>query len=423
MESQKGQNSKLPPQKIFHEDSYLTPYIPIFQEIYKREKQLLKKINKAYKNGLDTFSRGYNYYGIFEDETHYIVREWLPEAKAVFLMGDFNFWNREEHRLTKNEFGVFILHLPKSSVTIKEHSCIKLFIHASNGEYYDRNMAYARYCTQDEQSLAFCQRYVKVFRPKDKKKKAGLKKGYSRSGSMGQSPFKSKEKLVNDRKNEKPEQLLIYESHVGMSSEFGHVASYKYFMEHRLPYIKGQGYTAVQIMAVQEHAYYGSFGYQVTNFFAPSSRFGTPQEFRALVDRAHELGLKVVIDLVLSHASSNAFDGIGLMDGSGYQYFHGGDAGTHDVWGSKLFNYSKFEVLRFLGSNIRYWIDEFDVDGFRLDAVTSMLYKHHGVGVGFTGNYTEYFTNDVLDLVNNNFQITLNFFPKFFSQNPDNFLL
>lgn len=393
-----NQKKHLPPQKIFHEDSYLEPYIPIFQEIYKREKQLLETINKSYKNGLDTFSRGYNYYGIFEDETHYIVREWLPEARAVYLMGDFNFWNRDQHQLTKNEFGVWILHLPKSHVTIEENSCIKLFIHASNGEYFDRNMAYARYCTQDQNTLAFCQRYVKVFRPKDKSR-APKSKRRAALRSSAKSPYKSMEKIDHKRKYGKPPQMLIYESHVGMSSEFGHVASYKYFMEHRLPYIKGQGYTAVQIMAVQEHAYYGSFGYQVTNFFAPSSRFGTPQEFRDLVNRAHQLGLKVIIDLVLSHASSNAMDGIGEMDGSGYQYFHGGDAGTHDVWGSKLFNYSKFEVLRFLGSNIRFWIDEFDIDGFRLDAVTSMLYKHHGVGVGFTGNYQEYFTGDVLDLV------------------------
>lgn len=407
MEKQKSKQQKTktikktsPLKPIFEEDPYLVPYAPIYEKIYSKEKKLLAQIEKAYKEGFDQFSRGYEYYGIFEDESHYTVREWLPDAKAAFFMGDFNFWNREEHPMSKNEYGVFILTLPKKQYKIAEMSYIKLHIHGHNGEKYDRNMAYARYCTQNKEDNSFCQRYIKIFRPK----RLGLKRSFTDGSYFLKErtpPKKNVEKVTFSMTDLQPEQLLIYECHTGMSSEFGHVATYNYFTKYKLAYIKGQGYTAIQLMAIQEHAYYASFGYQVTNFFAPSSRFGTIDDLKNLIKKAHELGLKVIIDLVLSHASSNSNDGIGDMDGSGHQYFHGGDEGNHDVWGSKLFNYSKFEVLRFLCSNVRFWIEEFDVDGFRLDAVTSMLYKHHGVGVGFTGQYKEYFENDVLDLVRN----------------------
>lgn len=399
-------------QDIFKEDPKLIPHKNIFEEIYKREQKVLNQIEEAFPEGIDDFSRGYEYYGITEDEDEYTIREWLPEANSAYFMGDFNFWNREQHLMSKNKYGVFILTLSKSEVKIEEGSHIKLFIHGRNGEKYDRNMAYARYCSQDKTKHSYCQRYVKVFKPKLKQMTRTISDGCYRK-KPSPPPKKNDEKIDFMRKsNVDPEQLLIYECHVGMSSEFGHVASYEYFTKHRLPYIKGQGYTAIQLMAIPEHSYYASFGYQVTNFFAPSSRFGTPEEFKKLVEKAHELGLKVIIDLVLSHANANSLDGIGDMDGSGYQYFHDGEEGTHDVWGSKLFNYSKFEVLRFLASNVRYWIEEYGVDGYRLDAVTSMLYKHHGIGIGFTGEYHEYFENEVLDLVT--FAIFLVFFKKNF---------
>lgn len=387
-------------QKIFQEDPNLIPHKQIFEEIYKREEKILDQINNGFSKGLDEFSRAYEYYGIYETEDEYVIREWLPEAKSAFFMGDFNFWNRNEHIMSKDSYGVFTLTLSKSRVKIEPLSHIKLYIHGSNGKEYDRNMAYARYCTQDKDTHAYCQRYVRCFKQTKERLQRGNSGCYRKSTPL--PPQKNEEKIGFMRmrtSSERPEQLLIYECHVGMSSEFGKVASYEYFTKYRLPYIKGQGYTAIQLMAIQEHSYYASFGYQVTNFFAPSSRFGTPCEFKNLVDKAHELGLKVIIDIVLSHANANSLDGIGDMDGSGYQYFHEGDQGTHSVWGSKLFNYSKFEVLRFLCSNVRYWIEEFGVDGFRLDAITSLLYKHHGIGVGFTGEYHEYFQNDVLDLV------------------------
>ncbi|RDX89785.1 1,4-alpha-glucan-branching enzyme 1, chloroplastic/amyloplastic, partial [Mucuna pruriens] len=215
----------------------------------------------------------------------------------------------------------------------------------------------------------------------------------------------------------RPKSLRIYESHIGMSSpdlylvlkqmealdvqllisEQGHIYgepkinTYVNFRDDVLPRIKRLGYNAVQIMAIQEHSYYASFGYHVTNFFAPSSRFGTPEELKSLIDRAHELGLLVLMDIVHSHSSNNTLDGLNMFDGTDSHYFYPGSRGYHWMWDSRLFNYGSWEVLRFLLSNARWWLDEYKFDGFRFDGVTSMMYTHHGLEVSFTGNYNEYF--------------------------------
>jgi 1,4-alpha-glucan branching enzyme len=144
-------------------------------------------------------------------------------------------------------------------------------------------------------------------------------------------------------------------------------------------------------MAIQEHSYYGSFGYHVTGFFGVTSRQGSPDEFKYLVDKAHELGLRIIIDLVHSHASSNVMDGIAMYDGTDHCFSHSGPRGYHTQWDSMCFDYSKYEVKRFLLSNLAWWIDEYKVDGFRFDAVTSIMYTHHGIDYSFTGNYQEYF--------------------------------
>ena len=188
-----------------------------------------------------------------------------------------------------------------------------------------------------------------------------------------------------------PKQLLIYEAHVGIASPEGKVATYSEFTNNMLPRIKALGYNTIQLMAIQEHAYYASFGYQVTSFFAPSSRFGTPDDLRRLVDEAHRLGLIVLLDVVHSHASSNVLDGLNTFDGSDHGYFHAGEKGHHSLWNSRLFNYGHMEVLRFLLANLRYWKEEYGFDGFRFDGVTSMLYLHHGMNYAFSGHYGEYF--------------------------------
>lgn len=178
----------------------------------------------------------------------------------------------------------------------------------------------------------------------------------------------------------KPESLRIYEAHVGISSPEAKVSTYKEFTKNMLPRIHYLGYNAIQLMAVMEHAYYASFGYQVNNFFAASSRYGSPEDLKELVDTAHGLGISILLDVVHSHASKNVLDGLNMFDGTDHLYFHEGAKGRHELWDSRLFNYSSHEVLRFLLSNLRFWMDEYQFDGFRFDGVTSILYTHHGIG-------------------------------------------
>lgn len=195
-----------------------------------------------------------------------------------------------------------------------------------------------------------------------------------------------------------PKSLKIYECHIGMSSEEQTVASFEHFTDNILPKIVETGYNCVQIMAIQEHAYYASFGYHVTNFFATSGRYGPPDGLKRLIDTAHSMGIIVLMDLIHSHASSNVMDGISNWDGTNHHYFHEGQRGYHSQWDSRLFNYSHWEVLRFLLSNIAWWMEEFHFDGFRFDGITSMLYKHHGIRYSFSGQYHEYFDDHLVDL-------------------------
>lgn len=191
--------------------------------------------------------------------------------------------------------------------------------------------------------------------------------------------------------------LKIYECHVGMSSEDGIINTYNDFRENVLPKIKETGYNAIQLMAIMEHVYYGSFGYHVTNFFAVSSRYGNPEELKELIDTAHSMGMIILLDVVHSHASMNVLDGLNKFDGTDHQYFHEGRRGRHDLWDSRLFNYDSWEVLRFLLSNLRWYLEEYQFDGFRFDGITSMLYKHHGIKYSFVGGYNEYFNENLVD--------------------------
>ena len=188
---------------------------------------------------------------------------------------------------------------------------------------------------------------------------------------------------------------LIYESHIGMAGEEPRVHTYREFADNVLPRINRAGYNTLQLMAVQEHPYYGSFGYQVSSFYAPCSRFGTPEDLKHLIDTAHGLGIAVLLDIVHSHAVKNIAEGLNDFDGSGNQYFHQGERGNHPSWDSKCFDYGSPEVRQFLLSNVRYWLEEFRFDGFRFDGVTSMLYHSHGERT-FAG-YDDYFDGDADD--------------------------
>ena len=284
-------------------------------------------------------------------------------------MGDFNFWNRDEFVCIKDEFGFFSITIApfENQPKIKHLSRYKICIQYNNGEKQDRNPAYCNYLIQNKETFL----YDPVFWNPPQKYKPKYKAEYN------------------------SEPLLIYEAHVGIASEKLEVATYKNFTYDVLDRIKKNGYNSIQLMAIMEHAYYGSFGYHVTNFFACSSRFGTPCDLKELIDRAHSLGLKVLIDLVHSHASTNVFDGINLLDGSDYLYFHAGEKGNHKLWDSKCFNYSLYETKRFLLSNLMLWMEEYGFDGFRFDGITSMLYINHGIGYAFSNGYDEYFNDNV----------------------------
>ncbi len=302
---------------------------------------------------LTDYANGYRYYGWQRDEDldGWWFREWLPEAADVYLFGDFNSWQRTQLRLDKDRNGVWSIFLPDAMYAgrLVHGSLYKIHVHGANG-WHDRIPAWARRVVQDEATKNFT------------------------------AQFWAPEPYVWHDGGYRPadEPLLIYEAHTGMAQERQGVGTYREFSDRILPLIKEEGYNAVQLMAVAEHPYYGSFGYHVSSLFAPSSRFGTPEELKALVDRAHALGLRVIMDLVHAHYVKNLNEGIAALDGSDHLYSKAGEAGYQPYWDSMIFDYGKREVQHFLLSNVKYWLDEYHFDGYRFDGVTSMLYHHHG---------------------------------------------
>ncbi|KAK0634782.1 alpha-glucan branching enzyme [Bombardia bombarda] len=350
-------------------DPWLSPFQDSLKRRYTKAQDWIKKVDET-EGGLEKFSRGADNFGLHMSKNNSITyREWAPNAVRASLIGDFNNWNRESHPMKKNDFGVFELTIPPTSTgeaAIPHNSKIKVTLELPTAEWVDRIPAWIKYVTQD---LSVSPAYdARFWNPP----------------AAGRYVFKH-------ARPKKPESLRVYEAHVGISSPELRVATYKEFTHNMLPRIKSLGYNVIQLMAVMEHAYYASFGYQVNNFFAASSRYGPPEDLKELVDTAHGMGIVVLLDVVHSHASKNVLDGLNEFDGTDHQYFHGGVKGKHELWDSRLFNYGHHEVLRFLLSNLRFWMDEYRFDGFRFDGVTSMLYLHHGIGTGFSGGYHEYF--------------------------------
>lgn len=327
---------------------------PVEGEINYRHNLYMERLEQLESGAesLSSYANGYLYFGLHYDSRAkgWWFREWLPEAYSVHIMGDFNHWNREQLPLMKDQCGVWSILLSEKDFNLKHLSGYKIVVKGHNGER-DRIPSYATYVVQDDESKDFC---AVVWSP--------------------EHSFDWQGDSFNIRENP----LLIYESHVGMAQEAEGVGSYKEFVENVLPRVKELGYTTIQLMAVAEHPYYGSFGYHVSNFFAPSSRFGTPDELKELVREAHKMGIGVIMDVVHSHYVTNINEGLNELDGSDHLYSPAGEAGDHPHWGSKLFDYQKHEVQHFLLSNLKYWIEEFHFDGFRFDGVTSMLYYHHG---------------------------------------------
>ncbi|OZJ03357.1 hypothetical protein BZG36_03000, partial [Bifiguratus adelaidae] len=351
----------------------LDPWLKPFEEAIRKRYAYFQAMKAQITTGgrYDDYSKGYDYYGFHVLKDNSIVyREWAPGTEEAWLIGDFNHWDRSSHKMERNQYGVHSITLPSASgkPAIPHNSKIKITMRTPSGEYIDRLPAWSRRVVQD---LSKSPTYEAVFwNPPNK-----------------YTPKHPKPK--------KPASVRVYEAHVGISTPEGRVGTYKEFTQNVLPRIAHLGYNVIQLMAIMEHAYYASFGYQVTSFFAASSRYGPPEDLQELIDTAHGMGITVLLDVVHSHACKNVLDGLNMFDGTDHCYFHSGGKGTHDLWDSRLFNYAAYEPLRFLMSNLRYWIEEFGFDGFRFDGVTSMMYVHHGMGFGFSGNYEEYFGHGV----------------------------
>ena len=353
-------------------DPWLSPFKDALRHRFSKAQNWIKAIDET-EGGLEKFSRGFEKYGFtVADNGDITYREWAPNAEKAYLIGDFNNWDRDATPLQRDDFGVWSITLPaKEGVPAIPHkSKVKISMVIPGGERIERVPAWI---TRVTQNLEVSPVYDAVF----------------------WDPPKSERYVFKHPRPRKPASVRIYEAHVGISSPDLKIASYEEFTKNMLPRIHYLGYNVIQLMAVMEHAYYASFGYQVNSFFAASSRYGTPDDLKELIDTAHSMGITVLLDVVHSHASKNTLDGLNMFDGSDHLYFHEGAKGRHELWDSRLFNYSHHEVLRFLLSNLRFWMDEYQFDGFRFDGVTSMLYTHHGIGTGFSGGYHEYFDSGV----------------------------
>lgn len=344
---------------IYERDLLLEPYR---EQIDRRYRNLVmaRQEMAGYGKSLSSAVNNHLYYGVHAEGDYVVFREWAPNATAIYLIGDFNGWEkREEFRLSPVGNGNWEL---KVDCRLVPHGSLFKWYMVWNGGSGERLPAYATRCVQDPDTKIFS---AQVWLPCHE--------------------YRWQNEFIPH--NHTP---LIYEAHVGMSSEEEKVATFDEFREKVLPKIADLGYNTLQLMALQEHPYYGSFGYQVSNFFAVSSRFGTPEALKELVDAAHGLGIAVVMDLVHSHAVDNELEGLSMFDGTDYLYFHTGNKGRHPAWQSRCFDYGKMEVRHFLLSNIKFWMEEYHIDGFRFDGVTSMIYLDHGLGKDFT-DYSCYF--------------------------------
>ncbi len=347
--------------KIVKDDPWLAPYNDAIQG---RHDHVLNKMAELTggKTSLSDFADGHLYFGLHREGGNWVFREWAPNATDIYLIGDFNEWKEsEDYRLKRlGNSGNWEIVLPQSAMKHLDLYKMKVYWKGGCGE---RIPAWCRRVVQDEQTKIFS---AQVWDPK--------------------KPYVFKRKRFRPQRDP----LLIYECHIGMAQDAEKVGSYDEFRENVLPRVIADGYNCLQIMALQEHPYYGSFGYHVSNFFAPSSRFGTPDELKRLIDEAHRNGIAVIMDLVQSHAVKNEVEGLGNLAGDPCQFFYAGDRREHPAWDSLCFDYGKNEVIHFLLSNCKYWLTEFHLDGFRFDGVTSMLYYSHGLGEAFC-NYDDYF--------------------------------
>ena len=362
------ENSNTASSSIALIDPWLAPYEDALNHRCSRAEHQERRIVSP-GSSLGDFAQGHTYFGLHLNDNQWIFRERAPHASKVALIGDFSDWKvKEPFMLTRLDHGEWEVRLPEEALRHEMHYKLLMFWDEDGVERSaERIPSFATRVVQDPESLTFC---AQVWHPPEE---------YRWQVEDFRVPS------VAPR---------IYEAHVGMSGEDGKVSSYREFTDTVLPRIKKAGYNTIQLMAVQEHPYYGSFGYQVSNFFAPSSRFGTPEELKRLVDTAHGMGLAIIMDLVHSHAVKNELEGLSRFDGSYTLYFHDGARGEHSAWNTRVFDYGKIETLHILLSNCRYWLDNFKFDGFRFDGVTSMIYLDHGLGQR-VDSYDHYFSGNI----------------------------
>lgn len=348
---------------LVRNDAYLEPFEDAITGRHEHAACEIKRFTMDGKRSLSDFANGYNYYGLHRDSrVGWVFREWAPNATDIYIIGDFNDWKEDERFRARRIDGTGNWELRLPNDAIKHGDLYKMLVKWDGGQG-ERIPAWAVRVVQDEDTKIFS---AQVWNPEKK---------YEWKNTF-------------HRRNDTP--LLIYECHIGMGQDLEKVGTYNEFRENIIPRIVKAGYNCLQIMAIQEHPYYGSFGYHVSSFFAPSSRFGTPEELKMLIDEAHSNGLAVIMDIVHSHAVKNEIEGLGNIAGDPNQYFYPGERHEHPAWDSLCFDYGKDEVVHFLLSNCKYWLTEFHFDGFRFDGVTSMLYYSHGLGEAFI-NYEDYY--------------------------------
>ncbi len=347
--------------KLVKCDPWLEPFNDAIQGRYDHVIYKLNELTGG-KKSLAEIADGHLYFGLHRTARGWVFREWAPNATDIYLIGDFNNWQETEQYRLKRIAGTGNWEIKLPLRAMKHLDLYKMKVHWEGGS--------------GERIPAWCQRVVQ-----DDKTKI-----FSAQVWAPETPYEFKKK--NFRPKRDP--LLIYECHIGMAQDAEKVGTYDEFRENILPRIVKEGYNCLQIMALQEHPYYGSFGYHVSSFFAASSRFGTPDELKRLIDEAHKQGVAVIMDLVQSHAVKNEVEGLGNLAGDPNQFFYPGGRHEHPAWDSLCFDYGKNEVIHFLLSNCKYWLTEFQLDGFRFDGVTSMLYYSHGLGEAFCG-YGDYY--------------------------------
>ena len=354
--------------RILELNPQLVPFsdnIDLRMNLYRNTKNRLLTAGQDLKD----FANGHNFYGFHHVEGGWYYREWAPSADQLYLEGEFNNWNPTSHPMKRLDGENWELYLPGDDALW--HGCKVKTVVDYHGSRTEHLPLYIRRVIQNKSNNTFDAEVVDDRRA---------------------FPWTDQDFVGED-------QLYIYEAHVGMAQEEGRIGTYREFATKVLPRIKKAGYNTVQLMAIMEHPYYGSFGYQVSNFFAASSWFGHPEDLKYLVNRAHKLGIRVLLDLVHSHAVKNTAEGINMFDGTVWQFFHDGEKGEHPAWGTKCFDYGRTGVLHFLLSNLKFWLEEYHFDGFRFDGVTSMLYHDHGLGTDFNSNDKYFSMNTNVDAI------------------------